>query len=698
VADVYADKILDQWNDPWISTNIYPNIKPYPYGLTTEPVSVLEINQTPFNWTDQSYIKPAKEKLVVYELLMRDFMEEESYLNLIDTLDYLENLGITAIELMPINEFEGNNSWGYNPSFYFAPDKAYGKEEDLKAFINEAHNRGIAVVMDIALNHSFGQSPMVRMYFDPSAGTYGQPTAENPWFNQTPTHDFNVGYDFNHESTHTRNFCKRVLGYWLNEYHIDGYRFDLSKGFTQNYTLGNIAAWSAYDQSRVNILTDYYNHMQTVEPGSYCILEHLGDNSEETVLANIGMMPWGKMTTQFEEASMGYSGDINWASYQNRGWNQPNLVAYAESHDEERLMYKNLQFGNSSGSYDVQNLPTALKRQELAHCLLIPIPGPKMIWQFGELGYDISIFQCENGTISNNCKIDPKPILWNYYDDPNRLHVYKVTAALNQLKKNYQTFSTNTYTLDGSGKGKRLILDGASMDAVVVGNFDVISINMIPGFTHTGTWYDYFTGQTINVLSTTDAFGYSPGEYHLYTDQPLPLPDLVSCSTYNQPCDDGNANTIDDVFNEVCVCQGTLLLAGCMDASACNYNTQALVDDNSCAFPGDVCDDGNSNTVNDVFDNNCQCAGTVGIEENLLSKSVIYPNPTLLDWNVQFPMDMDIEKIQLIDFAGRLVLEKTVRQKTNLITVNGSELAKGLYTIRIMGTNGMYFNTTITKN
>jgi hypothetical protein len=200
------------------------------------------------------------------------------------------------------------------------------------------------------------------------------------------------------------------------------------------------------------------------------------------------------------------------------------------------------------------------------------------------------------------------------------------------------------------------------------------------------------------VLSTTDAFGYSPGEYHLYTDQPLPLPDLVSCSTYNQPCDDGNANTIDDVFNEVCVCEGTLLLAGCMDASACNYNAQALVDDNSCAFPGDVCDDGNSNTVNDVFDNNCQCAGTVGIEENVLSKSVIYPNPTLSDWNVQFPMDMDIEKIQLIDFAGRLVLEKTVHQKTNLITVNGSELAKGLYTIRIMGTNGMYFNTTITKN
>jgi hypothetical protein len=153
--------------------------------------------------------------------------------------------------------------------------------------------------MDIALNHSFGQNPMVRMYFNPDAGDYGQPTSESPWFNETPKHDFNVGYDFNHESTRTRNFCKRVLGYWMDEYHIDGYRFDLSKGFTQNNTLGDIAAWGAYDQSRVNILNDYYSHMQSVEPGSYAILEHLGSNGEEEVLSDSGMMLWGKMTTEY---------------------------------------------------------------------------------------------------------------------------------------------------------------------------------------------------------------------------------------------------------------------------------------------------------------------------------------------------------------------------------------------------------------
>jgi hypothetical protein len=527
VADVYADKILDGWNDGWIPETTYPNLIDYPAGLTSEPVSVFRTDPPVFNWTDQSFVRPAKTKLVVYELLVRDFLEDRTYASLTDSLDYLETLGVTAIQLMPINEFEGNDSWGYNPSFYFAPDKAYGSAEALKTFVNEAHNRGIAVIIDIALNHSFGQNPMVRMYFDASAGQYGQPTASNPWFNPTPKHDFNVGYDFNHESLQTKNFTKRVLTHWMQNYHIDGYRFDLSKGFTQNYTLGNIGAWGAYDQSRINILTDYYNHMQTVAPGSYSILEHFADNSEETVLSNNGMMLWGNLNGQYMEASMGYSSNLSWGSYQNRGWNNAHLVTYAESHDEERMMYKDLQYGASSGSYNITNLNTSLKRQELAHCLLIPIPGPKMIWQFGELGYDYSIGTCSDGVTVDlaNCKTSAKPVRWDYWDNQNRKHLYKVTAALNNLKKNEPVFSTTNFNIDLGGFGKRIHLNGTN-NAVVVGNFQTTSLNMIPGFQHTGTWYDYFTGNSFQVTDLGATFFFEPGEYHVYTDYQLAIPDL----------------------------------------------------------------------------------------------------------------------------------------------------------------------------
>lgn len=525
-AEIYAEKILSYWDDPYIPEEVYPNLIDYPVGLTSDPVSVFQINAPAFNWTDQSYSRPPKERLVVYEMLVRDFVAAHDYQTINDSLDYFERLGVTAIQLMPIMEFEGNLSWGYNPAFFFAADKYYGPKDALKEFVNECHNRGIAVILDIALNHSFGQNPMVRMYFNPDDGEYGAPTPDNPWFNQYPKHDFNVGYDFNHESQRTRNFCKRVISYWMDEYHVDGYRFDLSKGFTQNNTIGNIGAWNAYDQSRVNIWNDYYGHMQSVEPGSYAILEHFANNDEETVLANAGMMLWGNLNHEYSEGSMGYASDLNWGSYQARGWNNPHLVTYAESHDEERLMYKNLQFGNSSGGYDVTDLNTALARQELAHCLLIPIPGPKMIWQFGELGYDYSINYCENGTISDGCRTSPKPIRWDYQEVEARKHLFKVTAALNNLKKTQALFSTTNFNQDVGGFGKRIHLNGGAQNGVVVGNFNVTAINMVPGFQHTGTWYDYFTGTSFEVSDLNASFSYQPGEYHIYLDYSLPAPDL----------------------------------------------------------------------------------------------------------------------------------------------------------------------------
>ncbi|MEM9022853.1 MAG: alpha-amylase family glycosyl hydrolase, partial [Bacteroidota bacterium] len=328
VADVHADKILDPWNDGFISATTYPNLKPYPAGKTSNIVSILQTEQVPYPWdTTFTYTRPDQENLVVYELLIRDFVDESTYQTLIDTLAYFERLGINAIELMPVNEFEGNDSWGYNPDFYFAPDKYYGTEEKFKEFIEECHRRGIAVIMDIALNHSFGLSPQVRMYFDPTAGPFGEPTANSPWFNPTARHDFNVGYDYNHESDRTRDFVDRVLAYWVEEYQIDGYRLDLSKGFTQNNTLGNIGAWNALDQSRINNLTRIANELWADHPGTYMILEHFADNSEETVLADAGFLLWGNGNHEYTEGALGFSSNMNWQSYQERGWQDAHVVS-----------------------------------------------------------------------------------------------------------------------------------------------------------------------------------------------------------------------------------------------------------------------------------------------------------------------------------------------------------------------------------
>ena len=528
LADPYTDKVLDPWNDKWIPETTYPNLKAYPFDLTTGIVSVMQPGRTPYDWKIADFtpvaVHETQSDLIVYELLVRDFVADRRIVSVMDSLDYLKNLGVNAIELMPVNEFEGNDSWGYNPSFYFAPDKAYGTMNDYKAFIDACHERDIAVILDVVLNHSFGQSPLVQMYWD---SQLKQPTAQNPWYNQQATHPLSPGYDFNHESEATRTLMKRFFNYWLEEFKVDGFRLDLSKGFTQTWTGSDVGAWSQYDQSRVNILNDYYQSVKATNPDAYMILEHLGDNSEEVVLANTGMLLWGKMTDAFNQCTMGWSdnSDYSWAYYSDRGYTYPNLIPFMESHDEERLPVKNLLWGNGSGSYQVKDTLTSLARMQAATVMYLAVPGPKMIWQFGELGYDYSINYCPDGSISEDCRTSAKPIRWDYWNQTARQELYQVFAGMARLKTDNIAFEQGTFGKDLGSMGKRAWVTHESLNVCMGANFDVVSQTLKPGFQHTGTWYNYFTGEAVEV---TDAAGHSlaleAGGYYVFTDQQLGRP------------------------------------------------------------------------------------------------------------------------------------------------------------------------------
>ncbi|MFC7000075.1 DUF4961 domain-containing protein [Rufibacter roseus] len=508
IGDPYAEKVLDPNEDRYISAETYPNLMPYPTGKASGMVTVFQTSQPEYTWQVANFDKPKKTDLVIYELLVRDFIEKHDYQTMIDTLNYLSRLGVNAIELMPVQEFEGNLSWGYNPAYYFAPDKYYGTKQKLKQFIDAAHARGMAVILDMVLNHSYGQSPMVQLYYNSATG---QTTPESPWFNPTPKHEANVGHDFNHESAATKYFIDRVNEFWLQEYKVDGYRFDLSKGFTQKQTIGSWDAWAQYDQSRIDILKRMADHIWSVDDDAYVILEHFANNDEETVLANYGMMLWGNLHTNYKEAILGYTNNsnFNWISYKQRGWSHPHVVGYMESHDEERQMVEALQYGNSTTGYNIKNLNTALERMQLAAGFFFTIPGPKMIWQFGELGYDIPINQ--NGRTGN------KPILWNYYTVPERKKLYDVYLALIKLRIDHPAFETTDYNLNLSGALKSIHLNHSSMNVTVLGNFGVTAGNINPNFQSTGTWYDYITGQEVTVNNVNQNIALQPGELRLYT-------------------------------------------------------------------------------------------------------------------------------------------------------------------------------------
>lgn len=541
IADPYADKILDP-DDVQIPSVTYPGLKAYPHEALSDEwyfnrLAVLQTNQEPYAWVVNDFEKPSRQNLIIYELLVRDFFGagERNYQNLIDTLGYLKRLGVNAIELMPIMEFNGNESWGYNPTFMFAPDKYYGTKNKFKELVDKCHQNGIAVILDIAMNHQDIPNPYVMMDFD---FANGKPQADNKWFNVDPTHPFNVFFDMNHESAYTQKYLDTVNHYWLNEYRVDGFRFDLSKGFTQTHNPGDVEAWSAYDAGRIALLQRMADIIWKHSPDAYVILEHLAANEEEKVLAEYrgdegkGMMLWGKMTDAYNQLTMGYpeNADISGVHYASRGWNFPHLVGYMESHDEERLMVKNILYGNAVAPYSVKDTLTALARMRAATTLFYTIPGPKMLWQFGELGYDYSINYCPDGSNHPDCRVSPKPAGWPYRHAPHRHRLYDHIRDLLRLRSEFDLFTDGTVTFGGGNslipqimlKNTPYVPSPAvadDMNAVVAANFDVIERTVQVEFPHTGIWYDYYAdGRAVNVTGSSEPVVMRPGAYKLFTD------------------------------------------------------------------------------------------------------------------------------------------------------------------------------------
>jgi 1,4-alpha-glucan branching enzyme len=499
IADPYAQKISSPFDDEEIiADNRYPGLIPFPAENATESAGFLSTVIQDFQW--DAFTRPAKQDLIIYELLVRDFTEERTFQAVIDRLDYLEDLGINALQLMPVMEFEGNLSWGYNPAYLFAVDKYYGTELDLKTLINEAHKRGMAVIFDIVLNHHFGQNSLVRLY---NNGLYGAPTAENPWFNTVAKHPFNVGYDMNHESLLTQAYIDRVNAYWLEEYNIDGYRYDLSKGFTQRNSGGDVGFWGQYDQSRINILQRMADEVWNVDPEAYIILEHFGANEEEIVLSNYGMMLWGNMNGAFRGAAKGNSVSLSQLHHEARGWSNPYLVGYMDSHDEERVSW---DLGNAGFSE-----AAAIQRAKLVAPFLLMVPGPKMIWQFGEFGYDEEL---------NNDRLGIKPTKWEYLDQPARLQLFELYKSLVNLRTKTNYVDNDYFTWNTSNWIKWIAINHPTVKIHVLGNFNALQAQTsAAAFPSTGTWYDYFSGQPYQVTSIDQSVTMNPSEVRIYVSE-----------------------------------------------------------------------------------------------------------------------------------------------------------------------------------
>ena len=510
ISDLYSEKVLHP-DDQYEPKKVDPDLLDYPTGKGADGyVTVIQPGKPQFQWSDATlnFKRPNKNNLVIYELWIYDYTEGRSLKGLMKRLDYIQNLGVNAVELMPICEFDGNYNWGYSPNHYFVPDRAYGSEEMYKTFIDECHKRGIAVILDMVFNHATGNNPMNKLY------PYGTDLASNPWFNVNAPHSDNVYEDWNHGFEPAHEMFIRALQYWLKEYKVDGYRLDLSHGLC-----------SDKPNTAVDNLKDYYNKgVKAVSSDAYMILEHWGSNmgSERPELISYGMQCWSNTTNAYCQTAMGWLKDGDGFADANKD----GFVSYCESHDEERMQYKAKKYGNG----DLQtNTSARLGRVAENVAFNVLLNGSHMLWMWEEIGYDFSINSdldhpnAENS--SYRCNKKPRPEIRSYFTNSNRVAAFTKCAQVITLRTQLmpEVFEGNpTLVSVSSGSKLRKIRWGNNLYAVA--NFDVSSSQgaTLPG----GTWYDYLNGAT----PASGTYTLAPGELKVFTGTQIAPPTFSDIS------------------------------------------------------------------------------------------------------------------------------------------------------------------------
>lgn len=479
VGDPYAKLVLDPWSDKWINQyeEVYPNLINYPFekGIDGIMLAVYKGNIDEYDWKVTDFQIPKPKDLIIYEMLFRDFTGTEgeakgdgTVRKAIKKLPYIKTLGVNAVELMPIMEFNGNNSWGYNTNFYFAPDKAYGTHDDYREFIDKCHQEGIAVILDIVFNQSDGLHPWYQMY----------PIASNPFYNETAPHAYNVLNDWKQDNALVQQQWKDVLQYWLKEFNVDGFRFDLVKGLGNNDSYGGDT--EKRNQSRIDRMKQLHAWIKEIKPDAIHINENLASASEENEMAADGQLNWYNNNGGACQFAMYFSDNSDCSGFYapNTGRTWGSTVAYAESHDEERVGYKVAVYGNgasinaTAGSGDSNTkVKNRMLRLGSVAAQMLMAPGPKMIWQFGELGNEQTTKKSDGDNDT-----DPKIVYWNHFDNEYRKGLYDNYADMCWLRRNNPDLFSQSATVDMKcstgdwSTGRRIHLTNGNQELIMVAN------------------------------------------------------------------------------------------------------------------------------------------------------------------------------------------------------------------------------------
>lgn len=421
-------------------------------------------------WQHDDKPLPPDEELVIYELHIGDFSGGEDdpyvrgkYQHVIEKLDYLCELGVNAIEVMPVKEYPGDYSWGYNPRYFFAAESSYGSTAELKQLIDECHGKGIRVIIDGIYNHSEASSPLTQI--DHDYWYYHSP--QDPDNNWGPEFNYEH-YDENLETYPARKFIGDVVRFWIEEYHIDGIRYDAARQIG-NY---DFMHWIVEEAKKIAGEKPFYNIAEYIpedasitnvdgpmdgcwhESFYHCVQEHIFGDAFDLE----------RLKDALDGKRQGFMGATN-------------IVNYLSNHDHDRLM---VELANREILDDA-----AFKRAKLGAVLVMTAVGVPLIWMGDEFG------EYKPKTP------DPSKLEWSLLEGDRNRNLFEYYKGLIALRKNNRALYTENIDFFHEDPDSQVLAytrwNDEGSRIVVVANFsnNYLAGYNVPHFPENGTWHEW---------------------------------------------------------------------------------------------------------------------------------------------------------------------------------------------------------------
>ena len=456
------------WTPAGGSSQLVTSWFPDPFARATDiglmSATVLSKTPTPFQWTDDAYRTPEFADLVVYELQVEEF--NDTFDGVIDRLDYLDSLGVNCLELMPVTSAKVDFDWGYGPLYHFSPSERFGGSDALKRLVDAAHARGIAVILDVVYEHvdpAFAYSGV----FNDIANTSGPPHPASPMVNGMNVWGFGPACDW------TQTFCQdyffAVDQMWLDEYHVDGFRYDeitdlyvgaRAAGYkdhaTRIYThslgiprfQGGVNSYSRIIQcaEALGISKQVMNETYTNAAWTNDLLNKVED-----------MIQWNYVDDNFahilDPLFSGYPGSQTVVDSANNPVQRPVApFQYLESHDHSQLIVF-AGVNQDGGPLPEGNRDLFYKLQPYA-IALYTCQGIPMLWQGQELADNYNL--PDNGMARVHLRRDTH---WEFFYDQDGQPLIRVYRRMGQLRSSSRALrgTQSYYYYQQSHQGTQII-------------------------------------------------------------------------------------------------------------------------------------------------------------------------------------------------------------------------------------------------